>query len=56
MIGEPTIAESFAARPGFSSSSLARFSARFSLIDFEVFLVMPCRGDLSLMLAPSSGA
>jgi len=35
---------------------LARFSARFSLIDFVDYLDIPCRGDLSLMLAPSSGA
>jgi hypothetical protein len=31
------------------SSAAPRFAARFSLMDFPVFLVMLWRGDLSLM-------
>ena len=35
-------------------ATLARFSARFSLMDFADFLDMAWRGDLSLIAAPSS--
>lgn len=34
----------------------AFLSARFSFRDLPTFLLMACRGDLSLMVAPSSGA
>ena len=38
------------------SSAWPRFAARFSLIDLPVFLVMLCRGDLSLMGDPLVGS
>ena len=34
---------------GDDPAALSRLSARFSLMDLLVFLVMPWRGDLSLM-------
>ncbi len=35
-----------------ASCPLARLSARFSFRDLPDFLVIPCRGDLSLIMAP----
>ena len=40
----------------FLASSFARLSARFSFRDFPAFLDMCCRGDLSAIAAPCSGA
>jgi hypothetical protein len=37
---------------GLPPLALSRLSARFSLMDLLVFLVMPCRGDLSAIGTP----